>query len=243
MNVKLTLAYDGSKFEGSAIQPKVTTVQGTLAKALKVLGCDEKTVFSGRTDKDVHSTNQVVSFQIPPFWEDLEKLKSTLQKLVGDFIKIKKLEIVADDFHARFSAKKREYRYVISLKETNPFTHSYLYHHKNINLEILQKASKILVGRYDFLYFSKSGSEPKSTVREIYDVKIYQYKDFVVFKFCANSYLRSQIRLMVGFLLKISDGVLSLEDLKKQLNREACISKTLAPPNGLYLSRIRYNNR
>ncbi len=241
MNVKLTIAYDGSKFEGSAIQPKVTTVQGTLANALKTLGIVEKTVFSGRTDKDVHSTNQVVSFQIPHYWEDLEKLKLTLQRLIGDFIKIKKLEIIADDFHARFSAKKREYRYIISLKETNPFSHNYVYHHKNINLDLLQQASKIFVGRYDFLYFSKRGSDPRSTIREIYDVKIYKYKDFVVFKFCANSYLRSQIRLMVSFLLKISDGVLSVEDLQKQLNCEVCISKSLAPPNGLYLSRIRYS--
>jgi tRNA pseudouridine38-40 synthase len=116
-----------------------------------------------------------------------------------------------------------------------------MHHHKDINLDVLQKASKVLVGRYDFAYFSKSGSEPKSTVREIYDVKIYQYKDFVIFKFCANSYLRSQIRLMVGFLLKISDGILDGEDLRKQLLCEARISKTLAPPNGLYLTKIRYN--
>jgi len=240
-NIKLTISYDGSKFDGSAIQPKKITVQGEITKALKTLGIEGKTVFSGRTDKDVHSTNQVVSFQIPPFWENISKLKMSLQRLIGDFIHIKKLEVESQDFHARFSAKKREYRYIISLKKTNPFTHNYMHHHKDINLEVLQKASKVLIGRYDFAYFSKSGSEPKSTVREIYDVKIYQYKDFVIFKFCANSYLRSQIRLMVAFLLKISDGILDVEDLRKQLLCEARISKTLAPPNGLYLTKIRYN--
>jgi len=240
-NIKLIISYDGSKFEGSAIQPKTKTVQGTLAKALKTLGIESKTVFSGRTDKDVHSTNQVVSFGIPSFWEDLEKLKTTLQKLIGEYIYIKKIELASDDFHARFSAKKREYRYLISLEERNPFNSSYLYHHKNINLEILQKASKKFVGVNDFAYFSKSGSEPKSTIREIYDVKIYQYKKLIVFKFCANSYLRSQIRMMVAFLLKISDGILSLDDLEKQLQCESRISKTLAPPNGLYLTRIRYS--
>ncbi len=243
MTVKLTLSYNGSKFNGSAIQPKTRTVQGELEKSLKFLGIITKTVFSGRTDKDVHSTNQVVSFQIPSFWENIEKLKTTLQKLLGDDIFLKRLEYVSDDFHARFSAKQREYRYFVSLKETNPFTKNYLYHHKNINLEVLQKASKILIGQHNFLYFSKSGSEPKSTVREIYDVKIYQYKDFVVFKFCANSYLRSQIRLMVDFLLKISDGILDEEDLRKQLSLQTHISKTLAPPNGLYLTKIRYNQK
>ena len=241
MTIKLTIAYDGSRFNGSAIQPKTITVQGELEKALKILGIVGKTVFSGRTDKDVHSTNQVVSFDIPAFWEDTEKLKITLQKLIGDFIKIKKLEIVDGSFHARFSAKKREYRYIVSLKKTTPFNSSYLYHHKNLNLTLLQSASKELIGRFDFAFFSKTGSEPKSTVREIYDVKIYQYKEFVIFKFCANSYLRSQIRMMVDFLLKISDGVLTIKEFKQQLRCERCVSKMLAPPNGLYLSRIRYN--
>ncbi len=238
--VKLTIAYDGSRFNGSAIQPKTKTVQGELEKALKVLSINSKTVFSGRTDKDVHSTNQVVSFQIPPFWEEIQKLQTTLQKHLGAYIKIKSLEVVEDQFHARFSAKKREYRYIISLKETNPFLESYLYHHKNLNYNLLQKAAKCFVGRYDFAYFSKTGSDPKSTIREIYDLTIYQHKDIVVFKFCANSYLRSQIRMMVDFLLKISDGILTINDLQKQLRCESCISKTLAPPSGLYLSKIRY---
>ena len=102
-NIKLTISYDGSKFDGSAIQPKKLTVQGELTKALKTLGCDGKTVFSGRTDKDVHSTNQVVSFQIPPFWEDLEKLNSLdfikklpiLDKniLIKNYVEIKKISI------------------------------------------------------------------------------------------------------------------------------------------------------
>jgi tRNA pseudouridine38-40 synthase len=211
MNIKLTLAYDGSKFNGSAIQPKKITVQGELEKALKVLGIETKTVFSGRTDKDVHSTNQVVSFEVPPFWENLHKLKSTLDKILGSFIQIKNITQVPNDFHARFSAKKREYRYIISKKETTPFSVNYLYHHKNIDLPLIQKASKLFLGVHDFAYFSKIGSEPKSTVREIYGIKIYSYKDLIVFKFCANSYLRSQIRLMVAFLLKISDGNLQVK--------------------------------
>jgi len=241
MNIKLTLAYDGSKFNGSAIQPKKITVQGELEKALKVLGIESKTVFSGRTDKDVHSTNQVISFEVPPFWEDFEKLKLTLDKLLGDFIKVKSIIQVPNDFHARFSAKKREYRYIISKKETNPFNVNYLSHHKNINLPLLREASKLFLGVHNFAYFSKMGSEPKSTIREIYSIKIYTYKDCIVFKFCANSYLRSQIRMMVGFLLKISDGKLTPSNLKEQLDTKAIYSKTLAPASGLYLTRIRYN--
>lgn len=242
MNIKLTISYDGTKFNGSAKQPKKITVQGELENALRTLGIIGKTVFSGRTDKDVHSTNQVVSFKVPSFWEDLNKLKIAIDKLIGHFILIKKIEHVSDDFHARFSAKSREYRYIISMQTTTPFTHNYFYHHKDINLELLKDASKVLIGKYDFSCFSKNGSDPKSTIREIYDIKIYKYKEFMIFKFKANSYLRSQIRMMVSFLLKISDGKLSVKDLENQLLKKEITSKTLAPPNGLYLTRINYNN-
>ncbi len=241
MNIKLTISYDGSKFNGSAKQPKEITVQGELEKALATLGITGKTVFSGRTDKDVHSTNQVVSFVLPAFWEDENKLKIAIDRLVGDFIYVKRIEKVPNDFHARFSAISREYRYVVSTERTNPFTHNYLYHHENTKLEIMQEASKVLIGKHNFLYFSKVGSEPKSTIREIYEIKIYEYKKCIIFKFKANSYLRSQIRMMVDFLLKISDGKQTIDNLKKQLLLEGVFSKTLAPATGLYLTKINYN--
>ena len=82
------------------------------------------------------------------------------------------------------------------------------------------------------------GSEPKSTIREIFDAKFYKYKDIYVFKFTANSFLRSQIRIMVDFLLKISDGKLTILDLIKQLETQEQVSKTLAPANGLYLTKV-----
>jgi tRNA pseudouridine38-40 synthase len=110
----------------------------------------------------------------------------------------------------------------------------------DINENIIKKASKEFIGIHDFEYFHKKGSEPFSTLREIYDIKFYSYKDIYVFKFTANSYLRSQIRMMVLFLLKISSKELSIDDLKLQLNKKELILKNLASPNGLYLSKIFY---
>ncbi len=238
--IKLTIAYDGSRFNGSAIQPKTKTVQGEFEKVLKILGIESKSVFSGRTDKDVHSTNQIVSFEVPSFWDDDKRLLETLRHHLYGSIEIKKLERVSKEFHARFSAKKREYRYLISLKKTDPYLYHYVHFHENIDIQLLQKASQILIGVHDFKYFSKTGSDPKSTVREIYRIKIYKHKDLVVLKFEANSYLRSQIRMMVDFLLKISDKKLTLDQLQDQLDCKQMISKTLAPPFGLYLTKIRY---
>ena len=95
---------------------------------------------------------------------------------------------------------------------------------------------------YDFKYFHKTGSDKEVTIREIFDTAFYKYKDVYVFKFTANSYLRSQIRLMVGFLIAINDKKLTIEDLKAQLKLKKNIFKTPIIPNGLYLAKIKYSH-
>ena len=99
---------------------------------------------------------------------------------------------------------------------------------------------KEFIGVFDFKYFHKTGSDKDITVREIFDTSFYKYKDVYVFRFEANSYLRSQIRLMVGFLLAINDKKLTIDDLKAQLRIEKNIFKTPIIPNGLYLAKIKY---
>ncbi|HAC70867.1 MAG TPA: tRNA pseudouridine(38-40) synthase TruA, partial [Arcobacter skirrowii] len=89
-------------------------------------------------------------------------------------------------------------------------------------------------------YFHKTGSEKENTIREIFKTKFYKYRDIYVFNFTANSYLRSQIRLMVGFLLEINSKKLTIDDLRQQLNCEKNIFKTPIEPNGLYLSKVKY---
>ena len=101
-------------------------------------------------------------------------------------------------------------------------------------------AIKEFIGIHDFEFYSKKGSEPIQTIREIFDVKFYKYKDYYIFKFKGSSFLRSQIRMMVQMLLNISDGTLSIDNLKNQLLKKEQKLKTLAPPNGLYLSKIIY---
>lgn len=240
MKIKLTISYDGSSFFGSQIQPSKVTVQSVLNEIFLKLNIDTKFEFSGRTDRDVHAFRQVISCEIPEFWNNLEKLKTSLKKMLPSSIMIRKIQKVSDDFHARFSAKKREYRYLISKKEINPFNAKYLSYYKNIDKQKINEAIKCFLGVHDFEYFCKSGSEPSSTIREIYDIKFYEYNDIYVLKFSANSYLRSQIRMMVDFIMKISCGKLSIEDLKKQLDKKELISWSLASPSGLYLSKISY---
>lgn len=240
MNTKFTISYDGTAFFGSQTQPNKLSVEDRLQEAFKSLNIDTKIILSGRTDRDVHATGQVFNCVLPSYWSNVEKLKEILNRHLGLSIKIRDIKIVDENFHARFSAKKRVYRYLITQKQTNPFNQKYIVHHKNINETLINEAIKEFIGVYDFKYFFKTGSEKENTNREIYDAKFYKYKDIYVFRFEANSYLRSQIRLMVGFLLAISSEKLTLEDLKNQLNLSKHIFKTPALPNGLYLSQIKY---
>jgi len=240
MKIKITLCYDGTSFYGSQIQPDFSSIHSTLLEVLQILNINTTLDFSGRTDKGVHAFRQVVSCQIPSFWKDLDKLQLVLNKQLPNSILVRDIQKVNDTFHARFSAYKREYRYLITNKKTTPFTANYRSFYKYIDEKKIKEAIRIFIGVHDFEFFSKKGSDPLSTIREIYAINFYKYKDVYVFNFQANSYLRSQIRMIVDFIMKISSGKLSIEDLKLQLSKKKLISWTLAPSNGLYLSKIHY---
>ncbi len=240
MNLKFTVAYDGSLYQGSQKQPNGMTVEDKLLKAFKKINIETNIILSGRTDKEVHATGQVFNCLVPDYWEDFSKLKEILNKNLPSSIKISKISKVNEIFHSRFHAKKRVYRYLITTKPTTPFTDKFITYIKNVDEKLLQEAIKEFIGVYDFKYFHKTGSDKDITIREIYDAVFYKYKDIYVFKFEANSYLRSQIRLMVGFLIAINDKKLSIEELKKQLRLEKNTFKTPIKANGLYLAKIKY---
>jgi len=238
--LKLTISYDGSGFQGSQIQPKKETVHGTLLKALKYLNINETLEFSGRTDKEVHAFRQVVSLPLPSYLQDTKKLQKTLNELLPKSIYVRNAQIVNKEFHARFSAKSREYRYIFTNKRLSPFESRFLSHYSVVEEEKINDALKLFVGTHDFAFFSKTGSDPKSTIRTIEEIKLYKYKELYILRFRANSYLRSQIRMMVDFIMKISQGGLDLDDLRAQLECKKKVSTTLASPSGLYLSKIVY---
>jgi tRNA pseudouridine38-40 synthase len=240
MNLKFTLAYDGSLYQGSQKQPNGKTIEDKLLFAFRKINIETNIVLSGRTDKEVHATGQVFNCLVPDFWQDFFKLKEILNRNLPSSIKILKISKVKDDFHSRFHAKKRDYRYIITSKPTTPFNDKFITYVENVDEELIKKAIKEFIGVYDFKYFHKTGSDKDITTREIYNTVFYKYKDIFVFKFTANSYLRSQIRLMVGFLLAINDKKLTIEDLKKQLRLEKRIFKMPVIANGLYLTKIKY---
>jgi len=237
LKVKAVISYDGSKFFGSQIQKNLPTVHLGIKNALLALNIDTDIEFSGRTDKGVHALNQVVSFFIPQFWQNLDKLKEHINSKL-DYIYFKQITFCHDSFSPRFDAKKRLYRYIISTKEKNPFLKDYVSFVKNIDQQKIIKAIKLFEGTHDFILFRKTKSDEKSTIRTIFKTKFYPFKDFYIFYFEGNSFLRSQIRMMVGTLLMFCDNKISLKDIQNQLNTKKSFNIKLAPPNGLYLSRV-----
>jgi len=236
MRCSLTLAYNGTHFLGSQTQKETSnTILGNLEKVLSKLGINAKVIASGRTDKGVHATGQVCHVDLPSFWSDLSRLKKVLNEMLPPSIQVKKATQVSEDFHARYGAKKRVYRYLIKQKSSNPFENDFVTFEQNIDFEILQKNIKLFTGEHDFKNFMKTGSDTKSSIRVIYKAFAYRYKDITVLHFEANGFLRSQIRLMVGALFQLSQEEITqqLQLLKKHKIRPA-------KSNGLYLAKIKY---
>ncbi|MDR2342865.1 MAG: tRNA pseudouridine(38-40) synthase TruA [Campylobacteraceae bacterium] len=238
MRVFLYLSYDGSKFQGFQQQPNKTAVMDRVMFALKELGITSKPVGSSRTDKGVHALNQVIHIDLPPFWSDLEKLKNTLNHLLFPSVHVKKISI--SNLHARFDAKKRFYRYICYTDRYNPLLSDYALFLPKFDLPLFNKALSLFVGTHDFGFFKKSGSQTKDDIRTLYKADAYTHKNFLVFRFIADGFLRSQVRMMTGAVLAVQKGTLSLDDLKAQTDKKNHIFTETAPACGLYLSRVYY---
>ncbi|MFK5937422.1 MAG: tRNA pseudouridine(38-40) synthase TruA [Sulfurimonas sp.] len=236
MRVFITISYDGTQYLGSQIQKETTnTIFGQINAVLAKLGVQSKTVASGRTDRGVHATGQVFHVDLPPFWDDLEKLKSTLNDMLPASIQVTHINAVDTLSHARYSAKKRVYRYILKEASANPFQNNYITFFKKINFETIEKNIETFRGEYDFKFFMKTGSEITSSTRIIYKAFAYRYKDLIILNFEANGFLRSQIRLMVGALLG-----LEVKQIKEKLNCVVNHKVKPASANGLYLAKIKY---
>ncbi len=241
MRVKITLAYNGTSFMGSQMQTSTgNTVMGALHRALARLGIDALPVASGRTDSGVHASGQVVHCDLPAHWSDIGKLKWVLNRQLPPSVRIRRVEPVHPEFHARFSARRRVYRYLLSEAEPNPFEWDFVTFCDPLDVAKIDDAMQAFVGTHDFERFKKTGSETAHDRRTIYSARAYRHKGRVVLRIEGNGFLRSQIRLMVGFLLAISAGKRSKEDLVRQLACEADFKIPPAPHNGLYLAKIYY---
>ena len=242
MRVKAVIAYNGTKFQGFQKQTSTRqTITTTIEEALESLGITSPLVGSGRTDASVHATGQVIHFDLPPYWKDLDRLKSHLNGKLED-VYFKHISPSEQDFHARFSAKRRIYRYCIKSTEPTLFEKDFVSSLSLGSIVKLEEALACFVGEHDFSYFLKTGSETKNNIRQIYKAYHIQRGRYHYLYFEANGFLRAQVRMMIDFAIKVANEELTLAQLKEQLALKTIHSRGLAPPQGLYLSRVLYSS-
>ena len=245
MRYLITFSYDGSKFKGYQKQPRLKTVQGEIEKALKELSNKDISISgSGRTDAGVHALNQRAHFDLD-MNITCDKLQKALNSLLSDYIYIKKVEEVSEDFHARFNVSAKEYIYKINMGEYSPIEKDYIYqYNKKLDLVEMERALKYLEGTHDFKSFSKADEEKEDFTRTIIQTNLIRnVKDVnrFIISFLGTGFLRYQVRNMVGLLIEIGEGKRKSEDILEILEakdrRKAGIT---APPEGLYLKDVFY---
>ncbi|WP_294705414.1 tRNA pseudouridine(38-40) synthase TruA [uncultured Fusobacterium sp.] len=241
-NIKLTYRYDGSLFYGFQRQPEKRTVQGEIEKLLNVVFKKEiDMISSGRTDRGVHALIQVSNFYVDSTIP-IERLKYILNRGLPLDIELLDVEEVEEKFNSRFDAKNRGYRYIISW-ERNPFRSRYeTFINREIDIKRFYEILKPLIGIHDFNNFRLSDCGSKTSVREIYDIKIEKLEEKrIAIDLLGSSFLKSQIRIIIGTALNIYFKELPenyIEEMLKNPNKKYL--KKVAPPYGLYLSQVNY---
>jgi tRNA pseudouridine38-40 synthase len=239
VRLKLTLAYDGTQFSGWASQPAERTVEGELRRALEeVYPGHRELVIAGRTDAGVHALANVASVEVnagpPP-----ERAAEALNALLPDDVAVARAERARDDFHARFSARSRSYRYRIwRARVRSPFeVRRSLWHPRPLDPQKLDTAAAILIGEHDFRAFTPSETQHDVFVRVVEDARWHGRGDALEFEITADSFLRHMVRTLVGTMLERDP--LDFVDLLAGAPRSTAGST--APPWGLYLTAVRYD--
>ena len=242
MRIKLTIAYDGSKYYGFQHQDNVLNIEDILLSAIKKIDNNvEKIYGSGRTDRYVHAKGQVIHFDTE---KDILEYKWVLaiNTFLPDDINVLNCEYVSDDFHARYSAVKKEYRYYIRHHDYDIFYRNYMDYIPNIDVDVLKRNIKKLEGVHDFKGFcSAKIAKEKSTVKEIFEAKVIEHDDYLELVFIGNGFLKYQVRTMVGTLVDIACGKKN-EDVIEEIFESKNPEKTnrVVTGKGLYLISVTY---
>lgn len=241
-NIKLILEYNGNNYSGWQKQPGKRTIQSEVEAALKDLTTEDVDLYaSGRTDAGVHALGQVASFNTESKIEPDRLVLALNSKLPKDIV-ILKADYEDMDFHARFSARAKRYRYVIyKRRQRSVFMADMSYHIRyKLDVEKMKNEAMAILGKHDFTSFVSSGSSAKSNVREIYDITVEEDGDTIVIEVCGNGFLYNMVRIIVGTLVDIGRGKIdmSMDEIIAAKNRNK--AGHTAPPQGLFLKEVIY---
>ena len=235
-------SYDGTAYHGWQIQPNGNSVQAELQRALSTLLREEISVTgAGRTDAGVHARQMVAHFDFSEAI-DLEQLAYKLNRILPCDIAVDRVELVDDDMHARFSATSRTYHYYIHTKK-DPFSRPYSTElHYHLDFDKMNEAGRILMTYNDFGAFCKSHSDVKTTLCRVTKAEWVQTSETSwYFEITANRFLRNMVRAVVGTLIDVGRGRLTLDDFRKVIEgkRRSEAGESM-PANALFLENIRY---
>lgn len=239
---QIVVAYDGSDFQGSQRQAARAgrTVQGELEKALRVLGWQGRSVLlAGRTDRGVHADGQVAAFDLD--WRhDLSRLQKALNALLPSDMAVRQIGEAPPDFHPRFSAVARRYRYRLFCAETrDPLRERYAWRVWP-PVGDLRPLAALWPGTHDFAAFGSAPHPGGSTIRTVYAAHWTQQGDEWTFDIEADAFLYRMVRRLVYVQVAVGQGRLSLDALASALQEQTSLPAGLAPPHGLTLLAVRY---
>jgi tRNA pseudouridine38-40 synthase len=243
MRIALIVEYDGSRFHGWQAQPGIRTVQHTLEQAISAIANEPITVIcAGRTDTGVHGLHQVVHF-------DTEKIRSSNSWVHGSNAHLPKDVAVrwahetSDEFHARYSALSRQYRYIIHNTSVRPalMRSNMTWQYRLLNAELMHQAGQILCGEFDFTSFRSLECQSKTPMRNVHAISVSRIDDRVIIDIRANAFLHHMVRNIAGVLMAVGSGRRPpewVQDVLLAKNRK--MGAETASPYGLYLVNVVY---
>ena len=244
---KITVEYDGTDFVGWQRQNEGFSVQGVLEEAVFKLSGERVTLHvAGRTDAGVHALGQVAHFDLEKTF-DAHAVRNALNVHARPHqVAVVKAEAADGEFHARFDAVRRHYRYTICNRWAPPVVGGrYMWHVAHpLDIEPMQKAANVLVGeKYDFSSFRAAECQAKHAIRSIDVLNVTRDGDLVHIDVSATSFLHHQVRNIVGTLRKIGDGAWPWEKMQEILDaKDRSVAGPTAPPTGLFFLRVDYKD-
>ncbi len=243
-NLKATLSYDGTRYNGWQRQKNSkNTIQEVIEKVIsEVLDENIEIIASGRTDAGVHANGQVINFKTENNL-NIDELRDIINTNLPNDISFNKIEEVDNKFHSRYNVKSKVYVYkILNSKIHDPFLRKYIYQYtKELDINKMIEASKLFLGTHDFKGFSSGKKTKKSTIRTIYDIDIKIEGNEISIFYHGDGFLYNMVRIMTGTLLEIANGNLDknciTEIFDNQIRSEAGFT---VPPHGLFLLKVIY---
>jgi tRNA pseudouridine38-40 synthase len=246
MRIALGLEYDGARFCGWQTQPSGCGVQDHLETALRhIAGERVEIVCAGRTDAGVHALAQVAHFDTPAARPESAWVRGVNASLPAA-LAVTWAREVSGEFHARYAALNRCYRYVLLNRPVRPAAgHGRVgWFHPPLDIEAMRDAARLLIGEHDFSAFRSAECQARSPVRELRRLEIERHGDFVVFDFCANAFLHHMARNLVGTLVYVGKGRHHPEWVGELLaGRDRAAAAPTFDAAGLYLAHVEYDAR